>query len=139
LSYTLAKNSVLVTLLVGFLLSCIQIAVDFVREQNEIQQFASEILAANQFAAADASFDTQTIARLLDLEERAAREAISLNNSSLDQVMKLASVNGESYPELQNVFYITPPAQREVAPVGSNSTLSPATEAYLREQELIDE
>jgi hypothetical protein len=90
-------------------------------------------------AAADASFDTQTIARLLDLEERAAREAISLNNSSLDQVMKLASVNGESYPELQNVFYITPPAQREVAPVGSNSTLSPATEAYLREQELIDE
>jgi hypothetical protein len=56
LSYTLAKNSVLVTLLVGFLLSCIQIAVDFVREQNEIQQFASEILAANQFAAADASF-----------------------------------------------------------------------------------
>lgn len=56
LSYTLAKNSVLVTLVVGFSLSCAQIAVDFVREQNEIEQFASEILAANQFAAADASF-----------------------------------------------------------------------------------
>lgn len=88
-------------------------------------------------AAADASFDTQTIARLLDLEERAAREAISLNNSSLDQVMKLASVNGESYPELQNVFYITPPAQREVAPVGAGSTMTPETEAYLRAKGLI--
>jgi diguanylate cyclase (GGDEF)-like protein len=56
LSYTLTKNSVFVTLLVGLALSCIQISVDFVREQNAIEQFASEILAANQFAAADASY-----------------------------------------------------------------------------------
>lgn len=56
LSYTLTKNSLLVTLIVGFSLSCIQIGVDFVREQDAIEQFASEILAANQFAAADASF-----------------------------------------------------------------------------------
>ena len=88
-------------------------------------------------AAADASFDTQTIARLLDLEERAAREAISLNNNSLDQVMRLAAVSGETPTDLTSVFYITPPAQREVAPAGTGSTLSPATEAYLRAQELI--
>lgn len=56
LSYALTKSSLLVTLIVGFLLSCIQIGVDFVREQDAIEQFASEILAANQFAAADASF-----------------------------------------------------------------------------------
>ena len=56
LSYTLAKNSVFVTLVVGFLLSCIQIGLDFAREQDAIEKFASEILAANQFAAADATF-----------------------------------------------------------------------------------
>jgi diguanylate cyclase (GGDEF)-like protein len=56
LSYTLTKNSLLVTLVVGFLLSCIQIGLDFVREQDAIEKFASEILAANQFAAADATF-----------------------------------------------------------------------------------
>lgn len=56
LSYTLTKNSLLVTLVVGFLLSCIQIGLDFVREQDAVEKFASEILAANQFAAADATF-----------------------------------------------------------------------------------
>ncbi len=56
LSYTLAKNSVYVTLLVGLLLSFIQIAVDFGREQEAIEKLASEILAANQFAAADATY-----------------------------------------------------------------------------------
>jgi diguanylate cyclase (GGDEF)-like protein len=56
LSYTLAKNSVLVTLIVGFLLSFVQISFDYLREQDAIDKFASEILAANQFAAADASF-----------------------------------------------------------------------------------
>ena len=86
---------------------------------------------------ADFSLDSKTIARLLDLEERAARQAIELNNNSLDQVMKLAAVSGETPTDLTSVFYITPPAQREVAPVGSGSTLSPATEAYLRSQELI--
>ncbi|MFT6909958.1 MAG: hypothetical protein ACJAS1_006685, partial [Oleiphilaceae bacterium] len=60
LSYTLTKNSLLVTLVVGLLLSCIQIGVDFVREQDAIEQFASEILAANQFAAADATFHLDT-------------------------------------------------------------------------------
>ncbi|MFT4652460.1 MAG: diguanylate cyclase (GGDEF)-like protein [Kangiellaceae bacterium] len=56
LSYTLAKNSVLVTLIVGFTLSFIQIGLDYVREQDAMQKFATEILAANQFAAADATF-----------------------------------------------------------------------------------
>ncbi|MFT5541489.1 MAG: diguanylate cyclase (GGDEF)-like protein [Glaciecola sp.] len=56
LSYTLAKNSVLVTLIVGLSLSFIQIGVDYVREQDAIEKFALEILAANQFAAADATF-----------------------------------------------------------------------------------
>lgn len=56
LSYTLTKNSVFVTLVVGFALSCVQIGFDFIREQSAIEQFASEILAANRFAAADASF-----------------------------------------------------------------------------------
>ena len=56
LSYTLAKNSVYVTLIVGLLLSFIQIAIDFGREQEAIEQLASEILAANQFAAADATY-----------------------------------------------------------------------------------
>ena len=60
LSYTLTKNSLLVTLVVGFFLSCVQISVDFVREQDAIEQFASEILAANQFAAADATFHLDT-------------------------------------------------------------------------------
>ena len=60
LSYTLAKKCVLVTLIVGFLLSFIQIAVDFNREQDAVEQFASEILAANQFAAADATYHLDT-------------------------------------------------------------------------------
>lgn len=60
LSYTLTKNSLLVTLVVGFFLSCVQISVDFVREQDAIEQFASEILAASQFAAADATFHLDT-------------------------------------------------------------------------------
>jgi diguanylate cyclase (GGDEF)-like protein len=60
LSYTLTKNSLLVTLVVGLSLSCVQIGVDFVREQDAIEQFASEILAANQFAAADATFHLDT-------------------------------------------------------------------------------
>lgn len=60
LSYTLAKKCVLVTLIVGFALSFIQIAVDFNREQNDLEQLASEILAANQFAAADATYHLDT-------------------------------------------------------------------------------
>ena len=54
LSYTLARNSVLVTLLVAFSLSCVQIAIDFMREKNATEQFAMEILTANQFEAAAA-------------------------------------------------------------------------------------
>jgi diguanylate cyclase (GGDEF)-like protein len=60
LSYTLTKNSLLVTLVVGFLLSCIQIGLDFIREQDALEKFASQILAANQFAAADATFHLDT-------------------------------------------------------------------------------
>ena len=60
LSYTLAKKCVLVTLVVGLGLSFIQIAVDFSREQNAFEQLASEILAANQFAAADATYHLDT-------------------------------------------------------------------------------
>jgi len=86
---------------------------------------------------ADFSLDSKTIARLLDLEEKAARQAIELNNNSLDQVMKLAAVSGETPTDLNSVFYITPPAQREVAPVGTGSTMTPETEAYLRAQGLI--
>jgi hypothetical protein len=86
---------------------------------------------------ADFSLDSKTIARLLDLEERAARQAIELNNNSLDQVMKLAAVSGETPTDLTSVFYITPPAQREVAPVGAGSTMTPETEAYLRAQGLL--
>ena len=86
---------------------------------------------------ADFSLDGKTIARLLDLEERAARQAIELNNNSLDQVMKLAAVSGETPTDLTSVFYITPPAQREVAPVGTGSTMTPETEAYLRAQGLL--
>jgi hypothetical protein len=86
---------------------------------------------------ADFSLDSKTIARLLDLEERAARQAIELNNNSLDQVMKLAAVSGETPTDLTSVFYITPPAQREVAPVGTGSTMTPETEAYLRAQGLL--
>jgi hypothetical protein len=47
LSYTLTKNNLLVTLVVGLFLSCVQIGVDFVREQDAVEQFASEIIAAN--------------------------------------------------------------------------------------------
>ena len=83
---------------------------------------------------ADFSLDAKTIARLLDLEERSARQAIELNNNSLDQVMKLAAVSGETPTDLTSVFYITPPAQREVAPTGAGSTMSPETEAYLKAQ-----
>ena len=86
---------------------------------------------------ADFSLDSKTIARLLDLEERAARQAIELNNNSLDQVMKLAAVSGETPTDLTSVFYITPPAQREVTPVGTGSTMTPETEAYLRAQGLL--
>jgi hypothetical protein len=88
-------------------------------------------------SGANPAYDSQTIARLLDLEESVARNAIQTNNASLDQVMKLAAAAGEAPTDLNSVFYITPPAQREVAPVGTGSTLSPATEAYLREQELL--
>jgi hypothetical protein len=56
LSYTLAKSSILVTLIVGFSLSFLQIGLDYLREQDAMDKFAAEILAANQFAAADASF-----------------------------------------------------------------------------------
>lgn len=56
LSYILARNCVFVTLVVGLLLSAIQITLDFWREQDAVNQFASEILAANQFAAADATY-----------------------------------------------------------------------------------
>lgn len=56
LSYTLAKDCILVTLIVGFLLSFLQIGLDYLREQDAMEKFATEILAANQFAAADASF-----------------------------------------------------------------------------------
>jgi diguanylate cyclase (GGDEF)-like protein len=62
LSYTLTKNSIYVTLLVGLLLSFTQIAVDFGREQEAIEKLASEILAANQFAAADATYHLDTLA-----------------------------------------------------------------------------
>ena len=86
---------------------------------------------------ADFSLDAKTIARLLDLEERSARQAIELNNNSLDQVMKLAAVSGETPTDLTSVFYITPPAQREVTPVGTGSTMTPETEAYLRAQGLL--
>jgi hypothetical protein len=86
---------------------------------------------------ADFSLDGKTIARLLDLEERSARQAIELNNNSLDQVMKLAAVSGETPTDLTSVFYITPPAQQEAAPVGTGSTMTPETEAYLRAQGLL--
>jgi hypothetical protein len=98
LSYTLTKNSVFVTLVVGFLLSCIQIGLDFVREQDAIEQFASEILAANQFAAADASFH---------LDSPAAEEvakgilqyhsiiSVTITNESHDVLAKLTSIDGE--------------------------------------------
>ncbi len=98
LSYTLTKNSVFVTLVVGFLLSCIQIGLDFVREQDPIEQFASEILAANQFAAADASFH---------LDSPAAEEvakgilqyhsiiSVTITNESHDVLAKLTSIDGE--------------------------------------------
>jgi diguanylate cyclase (GGDEF)-like protein len=56
LSFILARNCVFVTLVVGLLLSAIQITLDFWREQDAVIQFSSEILAANQFAAADATF-----------------------------------------------------------------------------------
>jgi hypothetical protein len=62
LSYTLTKNSIYVTLIVGLLLSFTQIAVDFGREQEAIEKLASEILAANQFAAADATYHLDTLA-----------------------------------------------------------------------------
>jgi hypothetical protein len=88
-------------------------------------------------SGADPSFDPQTIARLLDLEESISRNAIQTNNAALDQVMKLAAVSGETPTDLTSVFYITPPAQREVAPVGAGSTMTPETEAYLRAQGLI--
>jgi len=88
-------------------------------------------------SGADPSFDPQTIARLLDLEESISRNAIQTNNTALDQVMKLAAVSGETPTDLTSVFYITPPAQREVAPVGTGSTMTPETEAYLRAQGLL--
>ena len=88
-------------------------------------------------SGADPSFDPQTIARLLDLEESISRNAIQTNNAALDQVMKLAAVSGETPTDLTSVFYITPPAQREVAPVGTGSTMTPETEAYLRAQGLL--
>ena len=65
--------------------------------------------------------------------------AIQTNNAALDQVMKLAAVAGETPTDLNSVFYITPPAQREVAPVGTGSTMTPETEAYLRTQGLLDD
>lgn len=90
-------------------------------------------------SGANPAYDSQTIARLLDLEESVARNAIQTNNASLDQVMKLAAAAGEAFTDLNSVFYITPPAQREVAPVGTGSTMTPETEAYLRTQGLLDE
>lgn len=56
LSFSLARNCVLITLLVGLLLSTFQIMQDFWREKDAVNQFSQEILAANQFAAADATF-----------------------------------------------------------------------------------
>jgi len=88
-------------------------------------------------SGADPSFDSQTIARLLDLEESVSRNAIETNNASLDQVMKLAAAAGETFTDLNSVFYIAPPAQREVAPAGTGSTMTPETEAYLRAQGLL--
>jgi hypothetical protein len=62
LFFTLAKNSVYVTLFVGSLLSFIQIAVDFGCELEALEKFASKILAANQFVAADATYHLDTLA-----------------------------------------------------------------------------
>ena len=98
LSYTLTKNSVFVTLVVGFLLSCIQIGLDFVREQDAIEQFASEILAANQFAAADASFHLDSPAA-----EEVAKGILqyhsiisaTITNESHDVLAQLTSIAGE--------------------------------------------
>jgi diguanylate cyclase (GGDEF)-like protein len=56
LSLSLAQDCVLVALLVGILLSVFQITLDFWRERDAVKQFAAEILAANQFAAADAAY-----------------------------------------------------------------------------------
>jgi diguanylate cyclase (GGDEF)-like protein len=56
LSYIQARNCVLVAFIVGMLLSGIQIGLDYLREQDAVEQFANEILAASKFAAADATF-----------------------------------------------------------------------------------
>lgn len=98
LSYALAKKCVVVTLIVGLLLSFFQIAIDFNREQEEIEQLASEILAANQFAAADATYHLDTsaaeeVARGI-LQYRAITSVTITNESS----EVLAQLNTNSLP-----------------------------------------
>jgi len=56
LSFIQARNCVIVAFLVGMLLSVVQIAVDYSRETDAVENFANEVLEASKFAAADATF-----------------------------------------------------------------------------------
>lgn len=56
LSFIQARNCVVVAFIVGMLLSAIQIAVDYSRETDAVENFANEILEASKYAAADATF-----------------------------------------------------------------------------------
>lgn len=58
---------------------------------------------------ADSSLTAESINRLLDLEERVARTAITLNNETLEGVMALAAGRGEDTTALTNAFYIAQP------------------------------
>jgi len=62
LSFIQARNCVAAAFVVGLLFSTVQIGFDYYRETNAVQTFASEVLEASKYAAAEASYDLDAVA-----------------------------------------------------------------------------
>ena len=78
LSFRQARNSVLVAFLVGIVLSGFQIAFDYNRENDALDQFVGEIISASKFAAADAAFHLD--AQAAQQVAKGLMEYASINN-----------------------------------------------------------
>ena len=86
ISYIQARNCVLAAFIVGLFLSGIQILLDFQREQNAVDDFANQILAASQFAAADATFHL----------DAAAAEEVARGILQYHSITRVSIVNEEN-------------------------------------------
>lgn len=79
---------------------------------------------------ADSSLTAESINRLLDLEERVARTAITLNNETLEGVMAIAAGRGEDTTALTNAFYIAQPEKFD-SRTQLNSVQSPLSQGTI--------